>query len=130
MIAPTNCNPDCDCAQRMVRCERAGSVDRDYFVEHMREYLNDLEKRGAVETVITGTPSREPIGKYEIKDARIIQRRADASKAIKAVRDERLHGCLVRAFRTCELDCGMWSDNALDELASIAIAVITTLENT
>lgn len=23
MIAPTNCNPDCDCAQRMVRCRRA-----------------------------------------------------------------------------------------------------------
>ena len=28
MIAPVNCNPHCDCAQRLVRCERAAQADK------------------------------------------------------------------------------------------------------
>jgi hypothetical protein len=29
VIASTSCRPDCDCAQRLVRCQKAASVDQN-----------------------------------------------------------------------------------------------------
>lgn len=61
MIAPTNCNPYCDCAQRLVRCQRAAPV----------EFTVNNE---------SNTPELT---------ARIIERRIDASHIIEKVKAEK-----------------------------------------
>lgn len=40
MIAPVNCNPYCDCAQRLVRCERAAQVEARHLTPHEQELMH------------------------------------------------------------------------------------------
>src|SRR5690348_7269213 len=129
MIAPVNCNPHCDCAQRLIRCQRAAFDEQQAALrpetpsmvipaslandpverlEQLASRLTRNELLAALERefpatmgIAPGIPDDSPVELHEFTP----EENAAFDRANK-------HLLLVRAFRDCELDCGCWSPQA------------------
>lgn len=100
MIAPTNCNPYCDCAQRLVRCQKApvipfgaglvGTADRGPSrlpeIDPPESFFSEANGRPTVAEVkerLNQLPERRKIFGYEHGLARLsIVRESDGSVSL------------------------------------------------
>lgn len=119
MIAPVNCNPDCDCAQRLVRCQKAVELEwRDGHWVVVRE-MASIDKEEEMRPPRASKMKMEEILAVTEGDACAVTPYFKLETKVSSPRER-----LIHAFRTCSLDCAMWSDNALDQLADLALTVL------
>jgi len=143
MIAPVNCNPHCDCAQRLVRCERAAQADKviDRLVadgiaplqpgepipdtecrvrnpEHVRAaIIKDWEQHGDYE--LDGVIADPPPMVIPASLAATTYQLPAPQPTPPSLSDR-----LVAAFRACELDCADWHEDSLRKLAGVAVSTL------
>jgi hypothetical protein len=140
MIAPVNCNSDCDCAQRLIRCRKAPQIRAPSMVIPASLAVTPVETGLEMRPPQASKMKMEEILAVEAGDACALAAREAAivkdwehngdyeinADLVARVRDRR-HQSLVKAFRECDLDCGMWSPSALDQLANLALTVLDGL---